>query len=207
MHEDAAEVGMHAVAAPRQVAPPRPSRLRRAWRMVERSLAVVGAALLVWHLAFGAAEVISPSMSPTLVGAKAGDPKNDWVLYETVSRRVAAPPRGALVLFQNEDGVSIVKRVAGLAGERLRLVDGQLEVDGALLPPPAPGVKYVRAGVLRPDPAGPRAYDVPQGAVFLLGDDSKDSWDGRYFGGTRVDELRGRAVAVLWPPARWRWVW
>lgn len=184
-----------------------PTLARRALRVLERALAVAGVLFLVYHGAFDAAEVVSGSMAPTLRGDGAGNAENDWVLYETLSTRTGAPPRAKLVVFRSEDGVLIVKRVAGLPGERLRLVDGRLEADGALLPPPAPGVRYTRAGHLRPDADGPRAYEVPAGSVFLLGDDSKDSWDSRYFGGLPVERLQGRAVAVIWPPARWTWLW
>jgi signal peptidase I len=196
-----------ATSAPPVASPVRPSRARAALRVVERALAIAGLVLLVYHGGFDVAEVISGSMGPTLQGTKAGAPTNDWVLYETVTPRVAAPPRGSLVVFRNEDGVEIVKRVAGEAGERLRIIDGQLEVDGRLLPPPAPGVHYLRAGRLRATPDGSRTYEVPAGDVFLLGDDSKDSWDGRYFGGVSREQVHGRAVAIVWPPSRWRFLW
>lgn len=185
------------------------SRARPLLRFVERGLAVAGLLLLVWHGGFDAAEVVSGSMAPTLQGDGAGNAENDWIVYETVSTRLAAPTRHSLVVFRSEDGVMIVKRVTGLEGERLRLVDGRLQVDGAL-PAGAPDLRYLRAGHLRPspeDPSGGRDYVVPEDAVFLLGDDSKDSWDSRYFGGVPVRRLQGRALAVVWPPARWRWLW
>lgn len=185
-----------------------PTLAHRALRFVERGLAVAGLLFLIFHGAFDVNEVVSNSMAPTLRGDGAGAAGNDWVLYETVSTRAAlAPRRSSLVVFRSDEGLLIVKRVCGLPGERLRVIDGRLEVDGALLPPPAPGVAYTRAGHLRPGPDGPRAYEVPAGSVFLLGDDSKDSWDSRYFGGLPVERLRGRAVAVIWPPARWTWLW
>lgn len=194
-------------AAP--VAPSIPtSRLRRAGRALERSLAVAGVLFLIYHSGFSAAEVISGSMGPTLNGTKAGDPTNDWVLYESISTKVATPPRGKIIVFRNEEGVLIVKRVAGLPGERLRIADeGRLEVDGVVQAPPAEGVRYLRAGNLRPTPDKPATYEVPAGAVFLLGDDSKDSWDSRYFGALETERLQGRAVAVIWPPSRWQLVW
>lgn len=180
----------------------------RVLRWLERGLAAAGLVFLVYHAAFDLREVVSNSMAPTLRGERPGAAGNDWVLYETLSTRAgAAPPRSRLVVFRSDEGLPIVKRVAGLPGERLRIVGGRLEVDGVLLPPPAPGVKYTRAGLLRPGPDGPLAHEVPGGAVFLLGDDSKDSWDSRYFGGMPVERLQARAVAVVWPPARWTWLW
>lgn len=183
--------------------------LRRVLRFLERGLAAAGLLFIVWHAGFDAAEVVSGSMAPTLVGDGAGNAKNDWIVYETVSTRLDAPARHSLVVFRSEDGVMIVKRVTGLGGDRLRIVDGRLLVDDAI-PAGAPDVRYLRAGNLRPspeDPAHGRDYVVPDEAVFLLGDDSKDSWDSRYFGGVPRERLQGRALAVVWPPARWRWLW
>ena len=188
--------------------PRKPALWRRAARVVERSLAGAGLLLLVYHGGFQVSEVISGSMAPTLLGE--GDQgQNDWILSEQISTRFGPPPRFKLALFRNDDGVLIAKRVVGQAGERLRIQGGVLEVDGALRPLPddVRGVRYTRAGVLRPrgDPEG--SYEVPAGAVFVLGDDAKDSWDGRFFGGLTEERVRGRVVAVVWPPARWRWLW
>jgi signal peptidase I len=177
-------------------------------RFIERSLAVAGVLFLIYHSGFSTAEVISGSMGPTLNGTKAGDPTNDWVLYESLSPKVVTPPRGKIVVFRNEDGVLIVKRIAGLPGERLNIAEGgRLVVDGVVQAPPAEGVRYLRAGNLRPTPDRPATFEVPAGAVFLLGDDSKDSWDSRYFGALETERLQGRAVAVIWPPSRWRLMW
>ncbi len=180
----------------------------RVLRCLERGLAAAGLLLLVYHAGFDLREVVSGSMAPTLRGKAPGAAGNDWVLYETLSTRAGATPRrSGLVMFRSDEGLPIVKRVAGLPGERLRIVGGWLEIDGERHPPLAPGVKYTRAGLLRPGPEGPSTYQVPDDAVFLLGDDSKDSWDSRYFGGMPVERLEARAVAVVWPPARWTWLW
>lgn len=96
---------------------------------------------------------------------------------------------------------TVVKRVIGLPGERITCCDrkGRLSVDGVALAEP-----YLAAG--GPGPA----YDVvvPSGRVWLLGDDRERSRDARDHlgspgGGTvSMDDVIGRAVAVVWPPAR-----
>lgn len=187
-----------------QPQPPRASRLKRVFAFAERCLAILGLVFLVFHSGFGVSEIVSPSMSPTLEG-EAGEPDNDWFLFETVSVKFAPPPRRKLVVFTSNEGTQVAKRVMGFGGERLRVHDGDLEVDGRL--EPVDGVRYLRAGKLRPrqDPRG--ATEVPAGTLFVLGDDSKDSWDSRFFGGLERKQWKGRVVGVVWPPSRWSWLW
>jgi signal peptidase I len=189
---------------PRQ---PKPPFWRRAVRYVERCLAFAGVVLIVYHVAFGLSEVVSPSMAPTLNGQAPGDPANDWILYETLSS--GPPPRHGLIVFQSEEGMLIAKRVMAFPGETVQVEDGACLVDGVEhpLPDEAAGVRYVPGGHLRPTPEGNSRFTVPEGAVFVLGDDSRDSWDSRYFGALPEDRWRGRVLAIVWPPSRWSWKW
>jgi len=178
--------------------------VRRSLRLLERALAAAGAVLLAYHAAFDLAEVVTPSMAPAVLGDGPGN-GNDWVLTERLSLGVTLPPRFGIVTSIDEQGVTVLKRVAAFAGERVAIDDGALLVDGALAAN-APPVRYLRAGHLRPRAAA-QDYAVGPEQVFLLGDNQRDSWDSRFLGGVRRDALRGRAVAIVWPPARWRWLW
>jgi signal peptidase I len=48
------------------------------------------------------------------------------------------------------------------------------------------------------------AVTVPAGCYLLMGDNAPFSWDGRYWGWVTEENLRGKALAVIFPPARWR---
>lgn len=48
-----------------------------------------------------------------------------------------------------------------------------------------------------------RSLQLGPGEVFLLGDNTLDSTDSRFFGPIRMEDLTGRPVAVVWPPAEW----
>ncbi|HSK26737.1 MAG TPA: signal peptidase I [Jiangellales bacterium] len=96
-----------------------------------------------------------------------------------------------------------VKRVVGLPGERVTCCDaaGRLTVDGTLLVepylPPGEAPSSVRFDVV-----------VPPAAVWLLGDSRSGSRDSRDHlgapggGSVPLSAVRGRVVAVLWPPQR-----
>ncbi len=48
------------------------------------------------------------------------------------------------------------------------------------------------------------AITVPPDAYLLMGDNSPFSWDGRYWGYVPGANLRGRVIAVMFPPQRWK---
>jgi len=65
-----------------------------------------------------------------------------------------------------------------------------------------------RSGSLPERPAM-RAFGpvrVPEGAVFLMGDNRDDSRDGRYFGPRPISDLLGKAEGVFWSwhPELWK---
>lgn len=192
------------VGAARTVAPPRGLGLRRLARALERTLACAGILALTYLLLLDRITIFSPSMAPTLVGSERG---GDLVLLERASLLLGVTPRrGAIVTFRNPEGTVVVKRVVGLPGESIAIAEGRILVDGRPLEPPA-GVRYLAAGNVRPDRDGPRAFATSREGLYVLGDDARDSWDSRFTGELARDRVDGRAVAIVWPPARWRWLW
>lgn len=150
-------------------------------------------ALLCLGFAFGVirpfvAEVLfipSASMAPTL---EAGD----RVLAEKLAYRASEPRRGELVVFEAA-GVLNVKRVAGLAGDRVEIRDGVLHVNGEHRPE-----SYVDRRLNDGNFFGP--VQVPPGHVFLLGDNRQNSLDSRSLGPIPEDNLVGEVRLRLWPP-------
>ena len=111
------------------------------------------------------------------------------------------PPtaRGDLVVFEAQglepafaDGTLLVKRLAGLPGDRIDVTAKGVRVNGQLL---AEGLAL--AGKLGHDPADfTRHYRVPQGQFLALGSDPS-SLDGRYYGPLPQDRIRGRARVLF----------
>ena len=117
----------------------------------------------------------------------------EYVLINTFAYRLAQPRRGEIVAFRHEgDARSVfIKRVVGLSGDRIRIVRGQVYVNGGKLDEP-----YVEHA----DDRSFSATTVPPASVYVLGDNRAESEDSRFFGPVSDDRLIGRAVAGIWPP-------
>lgn len=129
----------------------------------------------------------SESMSPTL---EAGD----RVLAAKFAYRLGEPNRGDLAVFESESGVAI-KRVVGLPGDRVEIRDGVLFINGERRREP-----YVDYGLTDSNFYGP--IKVPEGHVFVLGDNRSNSRDSRAFGPVPLEDLEGRALLRVWPLSR-----
>jgi len=181
----------------RPAARPRRGILRRALGWVERFLALCGLVLLAYHLGFNLSAMSSGSMGPALRGTDARH--GDWVLTEKVSYWFRSPRRWEVLAFQDEEGTQVMKRVAGLPGEKVCLRDDRVAVDGALVEPPAAvaGLRYHPYGSLF------KGAEAPCGdGYFVLGDNSVDSYDSRFTGPVKPERVIGRAWLVVWPPER-----
>jgi signal peptidase I len=90
----------------------------------------------------------------------------------------------------------VAKRIVGLPGEKISMRDNHIFINGAELEKPEAvrALKYYAIGSL----AASRAVDCGNG-YFVLGDDSRNSYDSRYTGPVAAESFRGRAWCILWP--------
>ena len=122
--------------------------------------------------------------------------------------------RGDVIVFVTDDipyltrpgspPTTYVKRLVGLPGEKLRLTDGSLYVNGErieLTNKNGP-IRYSHfqfgARYLVDDT---EIVTVPDDAYFVLGDNTGQSADSRFFGFVPMKSVLGRAVSCYWPPA------
>ena len=168
----------------RAFAPARPWR-PRAWLLVAAGLVVLLAGPVRIYVAEPFA-IPSESMEPTLR-------PGDHVLVEKLSYRFDSPRRGDLVVFKAPGGGSLaVKRIVGLAGDRVAIEDGVLTIDGQPRDEPYVDLRRVDSVYFGP-------VVVPPGEVFVLGDNRSDSTDSRDYGAVPRRSLIGRVLATLWP--------
>ncbi|MGY1826368.1 signal peptidase I [Blastococcus sp. SYSU DS0541] len=86
----------------------------------------------------------------------------------------------------------LVKRVVAFGGESVAVEDGVLVVDGAAVCEPW-------SDPARLDGVWFGPVSVPDGSVFLLGDEREGSVDSRVFGPVDEERLRGVVLATTWP--------
>ena len=183
------------------------TRTRKLARRIERVFAVIGILLSIYLGCFDLSAMISDSMAPALMGPEPPPGERriqapnrsaipDHVLSEHVTYRFREPRRWEVVVFRDELGVQVMKRVVGLPGERISIRDSTIVVDGQPLPvPPAlASLRYYPFGLLS------RGAEITvEDGYFVLGDDSFDSQDSRFEGPLARERIRGRAWWIVWP--------
>lgn len=125
------------------------------------------------------------------------------------------PARGDVVVLTAPDtGIVLLKRVVALPGDRVRIHDGRLELNGQdVAVEERDGVSYEALGA-RPHPleleagGGPDLGPsiVPEGRYLVLGDNRGNSRDGRYFGWVDRDAILGHVEGVLFRGSRLTWI-
>lgn len=124
------------------------------------------------------------------------------------------PARGDVVVLDSpRDGVTLLKRVVALPGDRVEVRDGALLLGGRAVPVGGRDGEPFEAldgktHPLRLDAGGGPDFgpiEVPTGHYLVLGDNRGDSLDGRYFGFVRAEALRGRAFAICFRGGRPVW--
>lgn len=106
------------------------------------------------------------------------------------------PERGDIIIFKFPDDptgkTNYIKRVIGLPGETVSIVDGIVYINGKKLEE-----DYLKEKPV--DSAGP--FEVPEKSYFVLGDNRNNSNDARYWENTYVkeDDIIAKAVIKYWP--------
>ena len=172
------------------------SSLWKAWRENGKVIVIALALSLVVRTFIAEPRYIpSDSMFPTLhVG--------DRLVVEKVSQWVRPVHSGDIVVFEPPPQLqalgydkqqAFIKRIVATAGQAVEVHNGQVFVDGMALDEP-----YI---------ASPPAYDlprieVPEGRIFVMGDNRNNSNDSHVWGFLPADNIIGRAWLRFWPGDR-----
>jgi signal peptidase I len=188
------------------------------WRELPVLIVIAFAiALLLKSFVLQAFFIPSASMEQTLM-------VGDRVLVEKISYRFSEPDHGDVVVFEREFGPQeeetedddsvfekigdsfrslfgfpveghqdFIKRVIGVGGDTVEGRDGVVFVNGEEIDEP-----YLQDGT-ETSSFGP--VDVPEGFIFVMGDNRSNSEDSRSIGPVDVDTVVGRAFILIWPPS------
>ncbi len=137
---------------------------------------------------------------PFLVKGRSMDPtlhQSDYLIVDELSYHLRSPKRGEVIVFKfpGNPKEHFVKRVIGLPGDTLQIINGEVTVitkDGRTLKLDEPYVKN-------------RSYEslediiVPEGSLFVMGDNRAESYDSRNWRFLPIKLTTGRALVRLYP--------
>jgi signal peptidase I len=138
--------------------------------------------------------IIGESMSPTLEN-------DDVVIINKFIYELSSPDRNDIVVFKpngNEKLHYYIKRVVGLPGEKVQIVDGTIYIDGELL--------EENIEVAPIDNPGLASTPITLGTdeYFVLGDNRNNSEDSRFaeIGNVNIDDIAGKAWFRISPKSK-----
>lgn len=160
------------------------------WLIVPLAVAF-GIILIVFYGLFRTTTVDGDSMLPTLR-------PYDRVL---VTRGYSAPKKGDVVVVHIPDKAGrthdLVKRIVAVSGDTVAVTDDVAFVNGSR--------EASRTVIIDPnDSVNVAPTPIPQGTVFLMGDNRPVSYDSRFFGPVPLSDVQGKVVAVFAPITRAR---
>ena len=145
------------------------------WEWFKILLSAAAIAFVLNTFIIANSQVPSGSMETTIM-------TNDRVIGSRLSYVLSEPERGDIVIFRFPDNEKIyyVKRIIGLPGETVDIVEGKVYLNGSSTPMEEP---YIREPMV-PEP--PMHFEVPEGCYFMMGDNRNFSSDARRWQNTYV---------------------
>lgn len=149
--------------------------------------------------------VDGPSMESTFIN-------NDYVIVFRLAYKLGDVERGDVIVFPaprnpiqceesyknlfkwliESDGCEdYIKRIIGLPGDTVEIKGGNVLVNGVVIDEP-----YIKMSPARDH----SRIVVPQGMVYVMGDNRNNSSDSRQWGPAPIDDIIGKAVFTYWPP-------
>lgn len=145
------------------------------WEWVKIIVSAALIALVLNTCIIANSKVPSASMENTIM-------TGDRVIGSRLSYRFGDPQRGDVVIFRFPDNEKIyyVKRIIGMPGDTVDIVDGQLYLNGSQEPLQE---DYIREPMV---PEAPMHFEVPEDCYLMLGDNRNYSADARRWENTYV---------------------
>jgi len=119
----------------------------------------------------------------------------EFVIVNRLAYKFGEPEHGDVVVFHfpGDPDQEYIKRIIGLPGDRVRVMEGAVYVNDQAIDEP-----YIAAL-----PKYQGSWTVPGDGIFVLGDNRNNSSDSHNFGPVPMENLIGEAFFIYWPPTNW----
>lgn len=159
-------------------------------------IAAILVIIIRWFI-FAPFIVDGPSMEPNFH-------TRERLIVNKIIYNIRTPERGEVVVFHAPSGVDYIKRVIALPGEKIRIQNNKVYINGEELKEP-----YLQEAIDDYKTRTGSNYNVDfsevtveEGKVFVMGDNRVNSQDSRVIGAVAFDKIVGRADVRFWPLAK-----
>lgn len=123
----------------------------------------------------------------------------DRVLAEKITYHFREPQPGDVIVFDDPTArhPQLIKRIIAVGGQTIDIHDDSVYVDGKKLDEPYVHGLPTTTGTER------MPFLVPEGYVWVMGDNRPNSGDSRFIGPQPVSAILGRAFCIYWPIEHW----
>lgn len=144
--------------------------------------------------------ILTSVIKPTIVKESSMEPtlfENHYLIVSKLAYKTGEMQRGDIIVFESEletedgDKKLLIKRIVGLPGETVTISNGEVYIDGQMLEE-----DYLKDGIT---PGEITDCQVPEGQLFVMGDNRAVSIDSRELGCIDADTVMGKAVVRLFP--------
>lgn len=168
------------------------------WEWIKALLIAFAIAAFIRYFLFTPIVVDGDSMMPTLEDG-------DRMIVNKIGYKIGNPDRFDIVVFHAPEGKDYIKRVIGLPGDHVEYIDDQLYINGE--PIDEPYLDQYKAEITEGNLTGdfklqdinPSLDIIPEGHVFVMGDNRRFSKDSRHIGVVDIDEIIGNTNLIFWP--------
>ncbi|MGE7931482.1 signal peptidase I [Viridibacillus arvi] len=164
------------------------------WEWTKALFIAVGLAFIFRFFLFTPIIVEGESMMPTLESGE-----------RMIVSKIGHPDRFDIIVFHATEDKDYIKRVIGLPGDHIEYRSDQLYINGQPHDEP-----YLNKYKSSPLDGGPLTEDftleeytqmsiIPEGYVFVMGDNRRNSTDSRIIGLVPMNKIVGNADITIWP--------
>jgi len=158
---------------------------------IEATVIAMAVSIVIYLFLFTPHEVIGRSMYPNFEDGQ-------FLLANKLIYKISDPKQGEVIIFKHSETQDYIKRIIALEGDTIGIKDGKVYVNGIQLDES----NYLAGTVY----TGSESYlhegetiTVPEGEVFVLGDNRPNSSDSRQFGPIDENLIKGKAWLVFYP--------